>query len=75
LLLWINNVTIAYSTFSESAAQIYGFLSRGVNDSLIGTVVAITASAAVIYLLSRGGTTRFQNQKASSTRVGNVRDF
>jgi hypothetical protein len=55
LLVAINGVTIVYSAFSESAAQLYSLLPPGVNDSLIGTLIAIIASCAIIYLvLSKG---------------------
>ena len=51
-LIAINSVTIAYSTFSESLARIYAYLPRGINDALIGTIIAIIVSAAIIYLLA-----------------------
>lgn len=51
LLIAINSVTIVYSTFSESAAQIYSLLPPGINDSLIGTIIAIIVSCVIIYLL------------------------
>lgn len=50
-LIWINGATIVYSIFSESLAQIYAFLPPGINDSLIGTIIAVVVSAAIIYLL------------------------
>jgi hypothetical protein len=54
-LVGINGVTIVYSAFSEGLAQVYSLLPPGVNDSLIGTIVAIVVSGAIIYvLLSRG---------------------
>lgn len=49
-IIAINCVTIVYSTFSESLAQIYSLLAPGVNDSLIGTVIAIIVSAVIIWL-------------------------
>ena len=50
-LIAINSVTIAYSAFSEGAAQIYSFLPPGINDSLIGTIIAIIVSGIIIFLL------------------------
>ncbi len=50
-LIAINIVTIAYSAFAETLAEVYAYLPRGINDALIGTVVAIVVSAAIIYLL------------------------
>jgi hypothetical protein len=52
-LIAINGVTIAYSAFSETAAQVYSLLPPGINDSLIGTIIAIIASASIIYLLRK----------------------
>ena len=61
-LIAINGVTIAYSTFSESLAEIYAYLPRGINDALIGTIIAIIVSAAIIYLLaSESRNRRLQN--------------
>lgn len=51
-LIALNIVTIVYSAFSEALAQIYALLPPGINDSLIGTVIAIIVSAIIIYLLS-----------------------
>ena len=50
-LIAIDIVTAIYSTFSESAAQIYALLPPGINDSLIGTVVAIIACFVILFLL------------------------
>ena len=50
-LIAINIVTIAYSAFSESIAQIYSLLAPGINDSLIGTIIAMFVSAAIICLM------------------------
>jgi hypothetical protein len=50
-LVWINCVTIAYSAYAESLAEIFAFLPQGINDALIGTIIAIIVSAAIIYLL------------------------
>jgi len=51
LLLWINGVTIAYGALSESAAEIFALMTPGIGDALIGTIVAIIVSAAIIYLV------------------------
>jgi hypothetical protein len=50
-LIALNIVTILYSAFSEGLAQVYALLPPGINDSLIGTIVAIIVSAIIIYLL------------------------
>ncbi len=50
-LVAINVVTIAYSALAESLAEIYAYLPPGINDALIGTIVAILVSGAIIYLL------------------------
>ena len=55
LLLWMNGLTIAYSAFSEGAAEIYALMTPGIGDALIGTIVAIVVSAAIIYLVLRRG--------------------
>ena len=52
LLIAINAVTIAYSAFSESAAELYALMTPGVGDALIGTIVAIVVSIAIICLLA-----------------------
>ena len=49
----MNGVTIAYSAFSETAAQLYSLLPPGINDSLIGTLIAMIVSGTIIYLLRR----------------------
>ena len=49
-LFAINAVTIAYSAFSEAAAEIYALMTPGIGDALIGTIVAIVVSVAIIYL-------------------------
>jgi len=54
-LIIINAVTMAYSAFSESLAQIYSLLTPGINDSLIGTIIAIIVSGVIIYLLRLKG--------------------
>jgi hypothetical protein len=54
LLLAINAVTIAYSSFSESIVEIQSLLPSFASiGSLIGTVIAIIMSFAVIALLLR----------------------
>ena len=50
-LIGINSLTIAYSAFSESLAEIYALLPPGVNDALIGTIIAIVVSGVIIYML------------------------
>jgi hypothetical protein len=50
-LLGINMVTIGYSTFSESVAQIESLLPGVLTASLIGTIIAIVVSCTIIYLL------------------------
>ena len=50
-LMAINGITIGYSAFSESLAELYALMSPGINDSLIGTIIAIMVSTAIIYSL------------------------
>lgn len=50
-VIGINFVTIVYSAFSESLAEIYAFLPPGINDALIGTIIAIIVSSTIIYML------------------------
>jgi hypothetical protein len=52
LLLAINSVTIAYSAFSESLAEVYALMTPGIGDALIGTIIAIVVSITIIYLLA-----------------------
>ncbi|HEV2389205.1 MAG TPA: hypothetical protein VGS04_00625, partial [Nitrososphaerales archaeon] len=54
-LIAINGVTIAYSAFSEAAAEIYALMTPGIGDALIGTIVAIVVSIAIICLLASNG--------------------
>jgi hypothetical protein len=54
LVLATNSITIAYSAFSETAAQVYSFLPPGINDSLIGTIIAIMVSAGIIAVIQSG---------------------
>lgn len=51
LLIALNAVTIGYSTFSEALAQIFSYLPPGFNDSLVGTIIALFVSAAIICLV------------------------
>jgi hypothetical protein len=51
LLVYVNLVTILYSTFSESMAQIFALLTPGINDSLIGTIIAIIISGFIICMV------------------------
>jgi len=52
LLLAINGLTIAYSTFSESIVQIQSLLPPFASTgSLVGTVIALIMSFGIIYLL------------------------
>jgi hypothetical protein len=51
LLLAMNDVTIAYSAFSETLAEVYALMTPGIGDALIGTIIAIVVSIAIIYLL------------------------
>jgi hypothetical protein len=53
-LIGINSLTISYSALAEGLAQMYAFLSPGINDALIGTIIAIIVSAVIIYRLSNG---------------------
>jgi hypothetical protein len=72
-LIVTNGVTIAYSTFAESLAEIYAYLPRGINDALIGTIIAIVVSGAIIYLLaSQSRSHRFQHddQVTKSSHAG-----
>ncbi|MDG6905199.1 MAG: hypothetical protein JRN20_05360 [Nitrososphaerota archaeon] len=50
-LVGINGLTIGYSAFSESLAEIFSLLPPGINDALVGTIVAIAVSATIIYML------------------------
>lgn len=50
-LIVVNLVTIAWSAFSEGMAQVFSLLTPGINDSLIGTIVAVLVSAEIIYML------------------------
>jgi hypothetical protein len=52
-LIAINIVTIVYSAFSESVAEVYALMPPGIGDALVGTIIAIFVSAAIIYLLLR----------------------
>jgi hypothetical protein len=52
-LIAVNLVTIVYSAFTEALVELYAYLPPGINDSFIGTVVAIIVSAAIIFMLRR----------------------
>ncbi|MHB8566443.1 MAG: hypothetical protein ACYC7D_08590 [Nitrososphaerales archaeon] len=53
-LLAINALTIAYSTASETLVQVQSLLpSQSSLGSLIGTIIAIIMSAAIIYFETR----------------------
>jgi hypothetical protein len=53
-LIAINTVTIVYSLFSETLADTESLLGGpDLVASLVGTLIAVVMSAAIIYLLSR----------------------
>jgi len=52
-LIATNLVTIAYSAFSESVAEIYALMPPGIGDALIGTILAIIVSCAILFLVSK----------------------
>lgn len=52
-LVAVNAATIVWSAFSETLAEVYALLPPGINDALIGTIVAIVVSAAIILMLRR----------------------
>lgn len=65
-LIGTNSITIAYSAFSETLAQMYDYLTPGITDSLIGTIVAIVVSAVILRILTRrNGISKIQDQQAS----------
>ena len=68
-LIAINSVTIVYSAFAESLAEIYSFLPPGVNDALIGTIIAIVVSATIIYLLLSNKSSRSQIEREQETNI------
>jgi hypothetical protein len=49
-LILVNSLTIGYSAFAETLAEIYAYLPRGINDALIGTIITIIVSAAIVYM-------------------------
>ncbi|HKW05762.1 MAG TPA: hypothetical protein VJN71_10720 [Nitrososphaerales archaeon] len=57
-LVWINTLTIIYSTFAEILAEVYAFLPRGINDAFVGTIVAIVVSPMIIYLVTSDRSSR-----------------
>lgn len=50
-LIGINVLTISYTVFSETLAQVYDYLTPGINDSLIGSIVAIVVSAVILFIM------------------------
>ena len=53
-LLWVDCIILAKSTFSQTDAEINGYLPRGITDSLIGTIIAILVSVIAIIMVSQG---------------------
>jgi hypothetical protein len=51
LLIAINAVTIIYSAFSESMAELYALMPPGIGDALIGTILTMIVSSVIIFLL------------------------
>jgi hypothetical protein len=56
-LVIVNFLTIAYSAFAESLAEIYAYLPRGINDALVGTIIAIIVSGVILYMIRKGPST------------------
>lgn len=50
-LIAVNTITIIWSVLAESLAEIYAYLPRGINDALIGTIVAVIVSGVIIYMM------------------------
>jgi hypothetical protein len=50
-LFAICGVTIAYSAFSETLAEVYALMTPGIGEALVGTIIAIFVGVAIIYLL------------------------
>jgi hypothetical protein len=64
-LVAINGVIIVYSLLAETFAQVYGFLEPGINDALVGTVIAIIVSGIIVCLVrSLLKTSQLQNHPA-----------
>lgn len=53
LLIGTNALTISYTAFSETLAQVYDYLTPGITDSLIGSIIAVVVSAIILYLVTR----------------------
>jgi hypothetical protein len=71
-LVAVNAVTIVWSTLAESLAEIYAYLPRGINDALIGTIIAIIVSGVIILLLPSMGKTAIESVVRSSRTGKNV---
>jgi hypothetical protein len=52
-LIGMNSLTITYSSFSETLAQFYDYLTPGITDSLIGSIVAVVLSTIILCLVTR----------------------
>lgn len=50
-VVWANVATIAYSTIAEVLAEVYALLPPGINDALIGTVIAVGVSVVILYVV------------------------
>ena len=69
LLIGTNLAVVLYSAFSETMAQVYSLLPPGINDSLIGTIIAIIVSAVILYLiLTRQNEIQKPEVKESTTK-------
>jgi hypothetical protein len=68
-LIWINAITIAYSTFAETLAEIYAYLPPGINDALIGTILAVVASIAILFLISVNRSSRNLHEAKATKQV------
>ena len=68
-LIGINYLTIGYSAFSETIAEIYALLPPGINDALIGTIIAIIVSATIIYILFSNKSSSSQLQRDQQTSI------
>ena len=49
-IITVNIITIVWSVLAESLAEIYAYLPRGINDALIGTIIAVIVSGVIIYM-------------------------
>jgi hypothetical protein len=50
-LVSVNIVTIVYSAFAETLAEVYAYLPRGINDAFVGTIIAIIVSGVILYMI------------------------